>query len=431
MEDSTNNLSAGIFLFVILLLTGIFLITFTKNHYYTKNFQIKLFIYAIGIRFISSLFIYEFGLSSIIGDEDSSGYFIGRFYGGTWIGHDYSILDLPSLWIPAFSEHHRGYYYLVGTLYFVTGWVGRLPPAALNCFFGAMTVVLTYRIASSLFSDWTSVRVAWLVCFIPSLIIWSCQTLKEPVVIFLETLALYSCLRLRLNGFNVKYVILSVLAIFILYPFRFYASLVAAIAIFATILLPEIGKRSKSTWITLPILLLFTLPLAISTGMIARTEAQIEEYDLKRVQQFRSDISVGQGSGVTTDYNLSTSSGFTIATITGALHLLLAPFPWQLRGSLRMIFTLPEMLFWWWLVVFGLVPGAKYIFKYRVLDTLPLIVFIGLLGFLYSITFGNVGLVYRQRAQILPWLIIFAVVGLEYKRVIKQRFTNMKVDYQP
>ena len=162
-------------------------------------------------------------------------------------------------------------------------------------------------------------------------------------------------------------------------------------------------------------------PLAISTGMLARTESQIEEYDLKRVQQFRSDISAGQGSGVVSDYNLTTTSGFTLATIIGAVHLLLAPFPWQLGGSLRMIFTFPEMIFWWWLFIFGLIPGLKYVFKYRLFDVFPLLIFTLSLGFLYSITFGNIGLVYRQRAQILPWLIIFAIVGLEFQMVKKIR----------
>ena len=43
--------------------------------------------------------------------------------------------------------------------------------------------------------------------------------------------------------------------------------------------------------------------------------------------------------------------------------------------------------------------------------------------FLYSVTFGNVGLVFRQRAQILPLMAIFAIVGLELKQVLKlQRY---------
>jgi hypothetical protein len=33
--------------------------------------------------------------------------------------------------------------------------------------------------------------------------------------------------------------------------------------------------------------------------------------------------------------------------------------------------------------------------------------------------FGNVGLIFRQRAQLLPWLLIIAVVGLEQRTLQK------------
>jgi hypothetical protein len=33
--------------------------------------------------------------------------------------------------------------------------------------------------------------------------------------------------------------------------------------------------------------------------------------------------------------------------------------------------------------------------------------------------FGNVGLIFRQRAQLLPWLLIIAVVGLERRALRK------------
>jgi hypothetical protein len=33
--------------------------------------------------------------------------------------------------------------------------------------------------------------------------------------------------------------------------------------------------------------------------------------------------------------------------------------------------------------------------------------------------FGNVGLIFRQRAQLLPWLLIIAVVGLEQRAMRK------------
>jgi hypothetical protein len=46
------------------------------------------------------------------------------------------------------------------------------------------------------------------------------------------------------------------------------------------------------------------------------------------------------------------------------------------------------------------------------------------LGVLYSMMFGNVGLIFRQRAQLLPWLLIISAVGLEQralKKLLKHR----------
>lgn len=434
MYNNQSDLIPGLLFFLALLGLGVWMILQTRTHVQTKSHQVRLFVIAMLVRFLGALAIYEFGLSSVIGDEDSSGYFLGRYYGGLWIGQNRSLLDLPSLWIPAFEEHHRGYYYLVGTLFFITGWVGRIPPAALNCFFGAMTVVFTYRIARSLFSNWTAVRVGWLVCFIPSMIIWSCQTLKEPVVIFMETVALYSCVRLRQAGFDLKYILLCIVAMFMLYPFRFYASLVTGLAVFVTFLLPEIGKRTGSTKGAGILIVVLVVPLAISSGLAARSESQIEQFDLDRIQQFRSDIARGQGSGVESGYDMKTTTGFTLATGVGALHLLLAPFPWQLGGSLRLVFTFPEMLLWWWLFFAGFLPGIWYAMKNRLVDVIPALVFIGILGLLYSMTFGNVGLVFRQRAQILPWLLIFTVLGFEIRKLKKMNtfgFRSHRPGIQP
>jgi hypothetical protein len=251
------------------------------------------------------------------------------------------------------------------------------------------------------------------------MIIWSCQTLKEPVVIFMETVALYSCVRLKQAGFDLKYILLCIIAMFMLYPFRFYASLVTGLAVFMTFVLPEIGQRAGSTKIAGILIVLLVVPIAISSGLMARSESQIEQFDIERIQQFRSDVARGQGSGVESDFDMQTTSGFTLAAVVGALHLLLAPFPWQLGGSLRLVFTFPEMLIWWWMFFAGFLPGIWYAMKHRLIEVMPALVFIGVLGFLYSITFGNVGLVFRQRAQILPWLLIFTVVGLEMRKLKK------------
>jgi hypothetical protein len=115
-------------------------------------------------------------------------------------------------------------------------------------------------------------------------------------------------------------------------------------------------------------------------------------------------------------YDLRSWPGILGSVVVGATHLLLAPFPWQLAGgSMRMLLTIPDVVVWWWLVFAGLGPGLRSAVRDRLGDVLPLLVFVLGMGLLYSLTFSNVGLAYRQRAQLLPWLLIFAMAGLEQR----------------
>lgn len=84
-----------------------------------------------------------------------------------------------------------------------------------------------------------------------------------------------------------------------------------------------------------------------------------------------------------------------------------------------MVLTAPELLVWWWLVFVGLVPGIWHACRTRFNEIQPMLFFILGLGLLYSMMFGNVGLIFRQRAQLLPWLLILAMVGLEQRAIKK------------
>ncbi|MGE3949424.1 MAG: hypothetical protein AB7H86_22350 [Blastocatellales bacterium] len=424
MYQSDNDLLLGLIMFALLAAAGCFLITLTRNHFQARHLQMKLFLIAITVRLAAAIAVYEFGLVNVIGDADSSGFYYGAYYAGLWRKEGVGLFDLPGVLLGALNSYHQGYYYMVGVLMYLSGSVGRMPAAVLNCFYGALTVVFAYRIARSLFSNWTAIRVGWACVFFPSLIIWSCQTLKEPVVIFVECVAIYACVHLKISGFTVRYVLLAAAAILILYPFRFYAAFVAAIAVGVSLMMPQFGKWASSMNGAIAIGVL-VIPLAASSGMLARSQAQIEAFDTERIQKFRKDIAKDQGSGVETSFDMRTNTGFVMGTLVGAAHLLLAPFPWQLGGgSVRMVMTLPELLVWWWLFFAGLIPGMWNAIKTKFSLVSPMLVFIVALGLLYSMMFGNVGLVFRQRAQLLPWLLIFAVYGLEMKqlkKLLKQR----------
>lgn len=417
-----NDLPFALVLLVVFASLGVGLLLLTRQHRASLPLQFKLFLTALGVRFLASLAIYEFGLVKVLGDEDASGWSSGVVQMQQWMQRQIGWLDLPEAMAQAFYQQQQGYRYLLGAFFYVTDAPARMPAATLNCFFGALTVVIVFRIAEGLFSQWVAVRVGWATCLFPSLVIWSAQTVKEPVVILLEVVALYACVQLKREGFSLRYTCLCGLAILLLLPFRFYAAYLAAAAALLGLLIPQIGKRNSSMLAGVGIALL-VIPLAISSGILARSEALFERFDLKFVSEYQRGVSIGQKSGVTLGYDLQTPSGLALGILVGGAHLLLAPFPWQLGGaSLRMVLVLPELLVWWWLFFFGVLPGAWLAVRRRFGELQALFIFSGGLGLLYSLLFGNIGLAVRQRAQLLPLLLIFAMVGLEQRRLkAKQR----------
>ena len=301
--------------------------------------------------------------------------------------------------------------------------------AVLNNFIGAMTVILVYRVTRSIFSEWTAERAAWWCCFMPSLVIWSAQTVKEPTVIFLETAALYACIHLQSRSFRVRHFWLLCFCLLFLVTFRFYAAYLAIVAVVVSLAMPNLRKINFST-VTAGLIGVIVVAMLYSSGALIQNETMLEKFDLKTAQKFRADISQGSGSGVTMDVNLETPGGFVYGVGVGAAYLLLAPFPWQWGGgSMRLLLTLPELLVWWYLFFKFVIPGLKKAIKERFFDILSVLILLGGLLMLYSVMFGNVGLAYRQRAQLLPWMLIFAAVGMEMheRKKLLRRMPNRHV----
>jgi hypothetical protein len=417
MQDA--GLGSGLLMFVVLLLGGGFALTLTRNNQENLRVQRSLFVCAFVLRFAASILLYQFGLVNVLKDEDASGWAVGRDMQAWWLQHGVGLADVPGLLVEGFQPNNRGYFHYSGVLFLITGMPYRLPAAAVNCCFGALTVVFVYRIARNLFGRTVAVRAGWLACLFPSLIIWSAQTLKEPVVILLETVALYGCTQLIRSGFSARHVLVTILAIVLMIPFRFYAAYIAIIVVVIAISVPRVGGRVSAQNSRVVVWALM-IPVLALTGFMLQKEAQLERFNLDYVDRFR-ESAAKEASGVRVDTDLRTPTGFTVTLLVGVLHLMLAPFPWQLAGgSLRMLLVGPELLLWWWIFFVGVLPGLRYSLRYRLLDVLPVLFFVVGLGLLYSLMFSNVGLIYRQRAQLLPYLLIFGAVGLQL-RFLRQR----------
>lgn len=414
MENS--GIVSDIFHFLFFTGAGFFVLQITWNHRDSIGFQQRLFLLAISVRFVFSLVIYEMGLINTLKDEDASGWIVGSSLRQTWEIKNYSLLDAPWLFLESYNYHHRGYYYLLALLYLATGLPGRLPAASLNCLLGALTVVFVYRLSRSLFSEGVARRAGWLACLFPSLIVWSAQTLKEPIVIFLETIALYGCIHLRLSGFTTRHVIMVGLSIVLLYPFRFYASYLATCTVLIGLFLPKFEKGGNTISSAFAVSAL-VIGFIVTSGVQVTKEVRETSFDLEYIAKMKQYTYETSGSAVEIKADLKSPSGMVYHLVVGIVHLLMAPFPWQWRGNLRMLLVVPEIILWWGILFYGVIPGLKYCFQNRLYDVLPLLLFIGGMGLLYSLTFSNIGLIYRQRAQLLPWLLVFGSLGLELRRL--------------
>lgn len=422
MEDA--GLLSGLMHFISFAVIGVCALQANANRRDVGH-QVRLFLIMFSVRFAMAIVLYQFGFVRYLGDEDSSGWVVGAAYAEGWNQQGVDFIDLPRLFAQSYELHHKGYYYVLGILYFITGSPTRLAAAALNCFIGALTGIVGYRTATTLFSQRIGVRVGWWLCFYPSLIIWSAQTVKEPIVIFLESLAVYGCVALRQRGVTLKHVASMLLSIVLLIPFRFYAAYLAGATVVLSILLGGAGTGRRNTvgqFVLSTGVAISALIIALALVGGEKESELIQHYDLAGIEKYRNAIAESTTSGVKIEYDLRSPGGLTASVAIGSAHLLFAPFPWQLAtGSLRMLLVAPEVVLWWWLLLAGVWPGLKYTMRTRLRDILPLVFMVIGLGLLYSMMFSNVGLVYRQRAQLLPWLLIFGVVGRDIVSSRNQR----------
>lgn len=432
MEDP--GLPESLVLFFLLGALAVTAIWTGRESYEQKRHVIRLFLIAFVARFGLSVLVYQFGLVKVLGDEDGMGWFYGKIVYERWMSAGVSMLEIPGRLFEAFEGaggQHLGYRVMLGAFFFVTQSPVRLAAAALNALYGGLIVVYVYRIARLLFSQWVATTSGWIICWAPSMIVWSALTVKEPIVILLETIALYGCLCIRRKEGTVYWLVMCALCTIALASLRFYATYIVT----AGVLLSLTASRevTPARFASAVVLVLLVVAVLSRTGALAQHEEYVGSWDMRRIQGFRNALATddkiqgGGKSGVRTSYDMTTPIGAAFAVGIGGVHLALAPFPWQLGGgSVRMLATLPELMGWWWLFFAGLVPGWRLVVRTRLADVSSMLVLILGFGLVYSATFGNVGLVFRQRAQLLPWLIVISCVGLQERQLrrlsVQQQF---------
>jgi 4-amino-4-deoxy-L-arabinose transferase-like glycosyltransferase len=271
--------------------------------------------------------------------------------------------------------------------------------------------LVIYAIARDLFGVGVARWAALCMAFFPQMVFWSCAMYKDPLILLCIAGAIYAVLNLG-RRFSFNQLLLFVGACLVLMTLRFYVFYMVAAATLGTFLFSQ--RRGFFGGIAAQVILFGALLTTLVFAVRAETiEQQTEYFDLDRIQTARSDLA-GAGSGFGQDIDVSTPGGALLALPVGLVYLLFAPFPWAISG-LRQALTLPETLVWYSLMP-ALARGLVYVVRFKLRESLPILVFAGLLTGAYAIFQGNVGTAYRQRTQVSMFYFIFMGVGREQKK---------------
>jgi len=383
-----------------------------------RTFLLRLFILGVLIRIAVGTVIFVGHYEEFFGGDANTYDSYGVSLGAAWHGDKYNLGRYQSF--AASGASAWGMLYLVAGVYELLG-RNMLAVQLINASVGASTAIVVYNTADRLFSNQRVSRLAgFLVCFFPSLVLWSSQALKDGIIVLVLALAIYCTLRL-LEKISIGYVLVMTTCLLSLLTLRFYTFYMMSAAVGGSLL---IGGKTLDTQ---SFMRRFAAVVAIGLvftyfGIVQYAGTQIEKYgNLQVVQLSRKDQARSADSGFLTDVDVQTTSGALTAIPIGLLYLLLAPFPWQF-GSLRQSIALPEMVIWWFSCPL-LVLGLWYGMKHRLREVAPIVIFTTMLTLAYSLVQGNVGTAYRQRSQLLVFYFIFVAVGAV---IMKERSEDRK-----
>jgi hypothetical protein len=376
-----------------------------------KIFLQKLFLIALAARVAASVIIYTFQLEDFFGPDAFTYDSFGNELCQHWLTRkstlwwDYRLSPRSSGW---------GMFYWVALIYSVTG---RNPLAVqlLNSLLGALTPVLIFYIAEDIYQyRMVSERAALLTAFFPSLILWSAQGLKDPIIIVALCAVILATLKLRARLAPGSLTLVA-LGFFVLYSMRFYVFYVMVAALLSSIMMGSAATFRE--FARQAAVLTAVGAVLIYAGGADQAMRQYNTINLETLQAIRHDQATRASSGFGADTDIRDEGGFWKVLPVGALYLIFAPFPWQLT-NLRQAITLPEMIIWWALLPM-LISGIWYTLRYRLASSSVVLLFTLGLTLAYALFQGNVGTAYRQRAQIIVFFFLFVAVGLTLRTVRK------------
>src|SRR5712691_1075918 len=138
----------------------------------------RLFWWALAARVVVALFIHFAVASDDMFAPDQKAYHGGgQLLAGYWAG------EIPAPPDSLLPEGRKGYYYVVGFLYFLFG-PNSLIPKLVNCLVGALIVPTVFDLALRMGATaWGALRAATFATWFPSLVLWSSLNIRDAWIV--------------------------------------------------------------------------------------------------------------------------------------------------------------------------------------------------------------------------------------------------------
>ena len=368
-----------------------------------RGFLMKVFVVAFLLRVALAVAIQLAGIQFVVASDATFYDWIGQAVARSWR------FDAPETFTRFLSPDWSGWgmSYFVGALYYVFG-ESLLMVQVLASWAGALVAVLVYFIAREVFADEATSRVASaLVAVLPALVLWSSQGVKDPFITLGLALALWAVIQSQ-KQLRAKYVALLAGSLLVIFALRSYVAYILLGAIGVSVFLNLVVRPERAGRAFFGVLLgAAVLLVVLGSRVVEQAEIFTDLSDIAARRQWAAGASA---SGFARGVDVSTPLGALAFLPVGLVHILFAPFPWQMR-NLQQIATLPDMLIWWALVPF-LFYGLFRAVKDRFAESSVLIIFSFLLASAYAISVGALGTVYRQRTQFVVFLVVFGAFGV-------------------
>jgi len=359
---------------------------------------------AFAVRAASSVALHATGWWEYLGGDeqtfDSNGQVFARWLAG----------DSPYMLRSRFlGSHEVGYFYLVGSAYYVFG-VTKAVPLFLTCVVGAATVYPVHALAAHLGGRVAARRAAHLVAWFPSLVLWSSLMVRDSMVLFFLAAALLAAYHLR-RRFSVPRLAALLVCLAAVATLRTYIFLLVSVSLAASLVL---GQRNVFRALATGGLLMLAVVAAFQSTGVGTSEMERANLEFLHRQRVLNAMGTTIAGSMGTDVDISTPTAALTYLPVGLAYFYFSPFPWQI-GSPRQVLALVDLLVWYSILP-SVFAGFASLVRRRLRAILPLLLVVIGISVLYALVEGNIGIIFRHRAQIIVPLCAVAGVGLAMRR---------------